>query len=93
MQTTHFSVVSVVLVAKAAPSTDMSLTWFFQRLQRRCLNTCVTKKTGIQKTHFSVVSVVLVAKAAPNADMSLIRLPPRLRNRYVIIRLNKKPAC
>ncbi len=45
IQTTHISVVSVVLVAKDAPNADMSLILFPQRLQRRCVNNCVIKKT------------------------------------------------
>ncbi len=38
MQTTHSSVVSVVLVAKAAPNADMSQIWLPTRLQSLCVN-------------------------------------------------------
>ncbi len=78
MQTTHYNVVSAVLVARAATNADMSLIWLFQRLESRYVNNSRNKKNSMQTTHFSVVSVLLAAKAAPNADMSLIWLPPRL---------------
>ncbi len=76
MQTTHISTVSEVLVTKATPNADMSLTWLLSRLQGRSVNYGRASK---QKTHYSVVSVVLMAKAAPNADMSLIGLFQRLQ--------------
>ncbi len=38
MQTTHNSIVSVVLVAKVAPNADMSLIWLRERLLSRYVN-------------------------------------------------------
>ncbi len=73
--TTHFSVVSAVLVAKAAPNADMLLIWLPPKLQSCSVNNGRNKTASMQTTHSSVVSVVFVARAAPNADMSLIWLP------------------
>ncbi len=78
MQTTHRNVVSVVLVAKAAPNADMSLIWLLPRLERRYVNNRRNTKASKRTAHHSVVSVVLVAKAAPKADVSLILLFQRL---------------
>jgi hypothetical protein len=44
MQTTHVRVVSVVLLAKAVPNADMSLTWLFERQQNRYANNGRNKK-------------------------------------------------
>jgi hypothetical protein len=44
MQTTHSSVVSVVLVAKAVPNADTSLTWLHARLENRSVNNLHAKK-------------------------------------------------
>ncbi len=79
MQTTHSNVVSVLLVARAAPSAVMSLIWLLSRLQSHSVSNWQNKKAGMQTTHPSVVSVVLVARATPNADMSLIWLLSRLQ--------------
>ncbi len=85
MQTTHLSVVSVVLVAKAAPNADVSLIWLHARLEIRFWELLILKKqkqkTSMQTTHYSALSVVLIAKAAPNADMSLIWFSLRLQGR------------
>ena len=78
MQTTHLSVVNVVLVARATPNDDMSLIWLYARLETYSVNNGRTKKASMQTTHNSVVSAVLVAKAAPNADMSLTWVPRTL---------------
>ncbi len=44
MQTTHVSVVSALLVAKAAPNADMSLIWLLERLQGRSVSNGRAKK-------------------------------------------------
>ncbi len=90
MLTTHYSVVSAVLVAKAAPSADMSRIRLPQRLQKHSMNNGRNKKGSMQATHLSDVSAVLVAKAAPNADMSLIRLFGRLQTQQKY--MNKLPG-
>ncbi len=43
MHTTHYSALSVVLIAKAAPNADMSLIWFSLRLQGRYVNNGLIK--------------------------------------------------
>jgi hypothetical protein len=71
MQTTHFSVVSAVLVARDAPNAERSLIRFSRKLQDHSVNNW---RASTQTTYSSVFSAVLVAKAAPNVDMSLIWL-------------------
>jgi hypothetical protein len=43
IQTPYFSIFSVVFVAKAAPSADMSLIWLPSRLDSCCINNGRTK--------------------------------------------------
>ena len=52
MQITHSSVVSAVLVAKAAPNADMSLIWLNERLESRYVNNGPNNKS--QHAHNSL---------------------------------------